>query len=117
MWAGKVLGIYRLMSPYQQENGEPRVDVVLDVEWHSPCLDRSGDLVIDECMNVPLVHRQVAEVPTRYYLAADVAAVRVDVLPHPTIANVLCVLSRSFSFMRVAGWKPLQPLTKAGARL
>ncbi|GLC63139.1 hypothetical protein PLESTB_001985700 [Pleodorina starrii] len=117
MWAGKVLGIYWLLSPCRSEDGEPRVDVVLDVEWHSPCLDRSGNPIIDESMNVPLVHRQVADVPTRYYLAADVAAVRVDVLPHPTVVNVLCVLSRSFSFMRVAGWAPLRPLTQAGSKL
>lgn len=109
MWAGKVLQIGRLHSPRLDGTGVPTYDIVVEVKWHAPCLDDEGNVRIDPEINVPLVEKQRADVPTRYYLARDIAPV-VVVLPHPVFQIALCVLSRSFSFMRAAGWEPLRPV-------
>lgn len=112
MWAGKVLGLYRYRSPLKNDS----FDVVMEVEWHAPLLGDNIDasVAVDRFLNVPLVDARPASVSntgSRYYLAVDVAPCRVHVLPHPSKRGALCVLSRSFSFMRVAGWEPLQPQT------
>lgn len=110
MWAGKVLKIGRLRSPRLDAERIPQYDIVLEVEWHAPCLDDDDEVLIDRDINVPLVQKQRANVHTRYYLAEDIAPVMVHVLPHPQFQDTLCVLSRSFSFMRVAGWNALRPV-------
>ncbi|EFJ43897.1 jordan transposition protein [Volvox carteri f. nagariensis] len=112
MWAGKVLGLYRYRSPLNRD----KFDVVLEVEWHAPLLGNNSDaeVAVDQFMNVPLVDARAASVSntgSRYYLAEDVAPCRVHILPHPSKRGALCVLSRSYSFMRVAGWEALQPQT------
>lgn len=121
MWAGKVLSIFRARSPRVGADGMPTYDAVLEVEWHSPCLERHTDRpMIDADMNVPLVQKEPANnqhIVTRFYLAQNVAPVQVNVLEHPSLADVLCVLARNFAFMRCAGWEPLAPVTRAAARL
>ncbi|EFJ51732.1 jordan transposition protein [Volvox carteri f. nagariensis] len=112
MWAGKVLGLYRYRLPLNRD----KFDVVLEVEWHAPLLGNNSDaeVAVDQFMNVPLVDARAASVSntgSRYYLAEDVAPCRVHILPHPSKRGALCVLSRSYSFMRVAGWEALQPQT------
>ena len=112
MWAGKVLGMYRYRSPLVADT----FDVLLEVEWHAPMVGQRGDggVAIDPYMNVPLVNPKAASVAntgSRYYLAVDVAPCRVHVMPSPKRGGPLCVLSKSFSFMRVAGWEPLRPQT------
>ncbi|GIM17012.1 hypothetical protein Vretimale_19566, partial [Volvox reticuliferus] len=111
MWAGKVLGIYRYKSPVEKG----KVDIILEAEWHAPLISEHGaGVAIDRYMNVPLVDARPASTVntgSRFYPAADVAPCRVHVLPHPTKRGALCVLSRSFTFMRVAGWEPLHPQT------
>ena len=112
IWAEKVLGIYRYRSPLVQGT----FDVILEVEWYAPLLGEGGgnDVAVDPFMNVPLVDARPASVTntgSRYHLAVDVAPCRVNLLPHPSKRGALCVLSKSFSFMRVAGWVPLRPQT------
>ena len=91
-------------------------DVILEVEWYAPLLGEGGgnDVAVDPFMNVPLVDARPASVTntdSRYHLAVDAAPCRVHLLPHPSKRGALCVLSKSFSFMRVAGWVPLRPQT------
>jgi hypothetical protein len=114
-WVGKVMKIYRYRSPMSPDINSSH-DILLEVEWHAPILDQHSQVVLDKGMNVPLVAAAAAsqsEVQTRYWLAQGVAPVRVLVEPHPTNKRQMCVLSESFSFMRVAGWEPLSPVIPA----
>ncbi|GIL57017.1 hypothetical protein Vafri_12277 [Volvox africanus] len=111
MCAGKILGIDCYRSPLEKG----RFDVVLEVEWHASLVsEHEAGVAIDRYMNVPLVDvrpASSANTGSHFYLAADIAPCHVHVLPHPSKHGALCVLSRSFTFMRVAGWEPLHPQT------
>ncbi|EFJ39012.1 hypothetical protein VOLCADRAFT_101442 [Volvox carteri f. nagariensis] len=103
-WVGKVAKAWRLPS-YRTDQID---DVVLEVsEWYEPSLP-----LLDDYMNVPVLRMSKSN---PFYLAKDVAPVRVTLQQHPTKPRAYCLLCRSYNAMSVAGWgehAPM-PLTKA----
>ncbi len=127
MWAGKVVSMYHL-PPIRKASQTP-YDIVIRADWYAPQqANSSSSNFIDSGMNLPIVEAKPRAmgngIVSRFYLAADVAPVRVFAVPHwqggrtsSGKPKYLCILSKSFSFMRVAGWDPLPMVTKDAAEL
>ena len=90
-WFGRIKGIF-------VHNGPVGAVTVLDVQWH-------GDVRLDDAvMSVSFLRQPSTTQGCRFWLATDVAPVRVRALAHPTDDGRLVALSDTFSFMMAGGW-------------